>query len=180
VTIEGVVSTPSGAFRSSFEDLGFGVQDVSGGIYVSLPFDRRLSVGQRVRVVGTRGDTQGLAILVPDHPNDVAVLKGREDVPVRPQATGSLGEGTEGWIVRLTGRLVGPVISDLPYGYKLTLNDGTGPAVVFINVETGIDPLALVPGEAFRITGFASQYADHYEIDPRFSQDIQRISPRRQ
>ena len=176
VTIEGVVSTPSGAFQSSFGDVGFAVQDATGGIYVSLPFDLGLRVGQRVRVVGTRGDSQGLAILVPDHPNDVVVLKGREDVPVRAQTTASLGEATEGWIVRLTGRLVGPVTSDLPYGYKLTLNDGSGPAVVFINLETGIDAMALVPGETYRMAGFASQYADHYEIDPRYPRDIQKTS----
>ncbi len=174
VTIEGVVSTPSGAFQSSFGDAGFAVQDATGGIYVSLPFDLGLHVGERVRVVGTRGDSQGLAILVPDHPNDVVVQKGRGDVPVRAQTTASLGEATEGWIVRLTGRLVGPVTSDLPYGYKLTLNDGSGPAVVFINVETGIDAMALVPGDTFRMTGFASQYADHYEIDPRFPADVRR------
>ena len=176
VTIEGVVSTPSGAFQSSFGDVGFAVQDATGGIYVSLPFDLGLRVGQRVRVVGTRGDSQGLAILVPDHPNDVVVLKGREDVPVRAQTTASLGEATEGWIVRLTGRLVGPVTSDLPYGYELTLNDGSGPAVVYINLETGIDAMALVPGETYRMAGFASQYADHYEIDPRYPRDIQKTS----
>jgi len=180
VTIEGVVSTPSGAFQSSFGDVGFAVQDDTGGIYVSLPFDLGLRVGQRVRVVGTRGDSQGLAILVPDHPNDVVVLKGREDVSVRAQTTASLGEATEGWIVRLTGRLVGPATSDLPYGYELTLNDGSGPAVVYINLETGIDAMALVPREMYRMSGFASQYADHYEIDPRYPRDIQRTSPSHQ
>src|SRR6059058_5602549 len=50
VTIEGTVSTPSGAFASSFFDAGFGIQDDRAGIYVSLQTDVHVVPGDRVRV----------------------------------------------------------------------------------------------------------------------------------
>ena len=37
VTIDGVVTVPSGAFSSSTFDQGFAIQDRTGGIYVSVP-----------------------------------------------------------------------------------------------------------------------------------------------
>ena len=37
VTVDGSVTTPSGTFESSFFDKGFGLQDRSAGIYVSMP-----------------------------------------------------------------------------------------------------------------------------------------------
>ena len=43
VTVAGSVTTPSGAFESSFFDKGFALQDRTAGIYVSLPTD--LGVG---------------------------------------------------------------------------------------------------------------------------------------
>src|SRR5690349_6699283 len=52
VTVEGSVTTPSGAFASSFFDVGFGLQDRSAGIYVSLQTNPGLSPGDQVRVTG--------------------------------------------------------------------------------------------------------------------------------
>jgi len=171
-TLEGTVSTPSGAFNSSYYDLGFAVQDRTGGIFVSLPFDLGRVVGQRVRVTGTRADSSGLAIFVPDHPNDVTLLPGRGEIRPRSQTTGSIGEATEGFIVELHARAMGPVAADLPYGYKLTVDDGSGPVLVFINLETGIDPTHYHAGDRLRVIGFSSQYADHYEVDPRSTADL--------
>ena len=39
VTVAGSVTTPSGAFESSFFDKGFGLQDHTAGIYLSLSID---------------------------------------------------------------------------------------------------------------------------------------------
>jgi hypothetical protein len=176
VSIEGVVSTPSGAFNSSFYDRGFALQDHSGGIFISLQYDLGLRVGERIRVSGLRGDSSGLAVVVPGDPNDVRKLVGHGKVNAVAQSTGSIAESTEGWIVEVTGWLTSPVETDLPYGYKLSVDDGSGSAIVFINLDTGIDPTRFHQGEQLRVTGFSSQYADHYEIDPRDAQDIQVVS----
>src|SRR3954463_3481857 len=51
-TIEGNVSTPSGAFAASLFAAGFGMQDDRAGIYVSLQSDVHVVPGDRVRVTG--------------------------------------------------------------------------------------------------------------------------------
>jgi hypothetical protein len=56
VTVEAVVATPPGAFRSSTEDEGFAVEDASGaGLYVRTDLGTNLRVGRRVRVTGFSG-----------------------------------------------------------------------------------------------------------------------------
>jgi len=176
VSIEGTVSTPSGVFNSSFYDRGFAVQDRLAGIFVSLQYDLGMKVGQKVRVTGAIGDSNGLALLVPGHPNDVQVLPGVGELEPLVCATGSVNETTEGRLVTVTGQITQSVVSDLPYGYKFLVDDGSGALMIFINIETGIDPSVYTQGTRVRITGFSSQYADHYEIDPRFPRDLHILS----
>ncbi len=172
VTVEGVVTTPSGAFNSSFYDRGFALQDRTGGLFVSLQYDLQLRPGQKVRVTGAIGDSNGLLTLVPIHPDEVKVLPGKGEVEPRELRTVKVGEATEGQLVQVAGRVTKAPESDLPYGYKLYVDDGSGAVVVFVNVETNIDAMALSAGQQVRVVGFSSQYEDHYEIDPRFPRDV--------
>jgi len=66
VTIDGVVTVPSGAFSSSTFDQGFAIQDSTGGIYVSTAANLGFELRQQVRVTGTLADTvlPGLLVLV--------------------------------------------------------------------------------------------------------------------
>ena len=173
LSIEGTVTTPSGAFNSSFYDLGFAIQDRTAGIFISLPLvDTHLTVGQKVRVTGAIGDSNGLTLLVPLHPNDVQVLRGKGEVKPLAVVTGNINETTEGRLVVIHGTITQPVVADLPYGYKLVVDDGSGAITVFINLETGIDVSQYLPEQRVHVTGFSSEYAGHYEIDPRFPADI--------
>jgi hypothetical protein len=134
VTVEGTVSTSSGAFASSFFDAGFGMQDERAGIYVSLQTDLHVMPGDRVRVTGVLADSFGLLVLLPDDPGDVD-RRGHQRPPEgRRVATGAVGESTEGLVSRL----------------------------------------AL--GERVKITGFSSQFEADFEIDPRFPQDVVRLT----
>ena len=63
--------------------------------------------------------------------------------------------------------------SDLPYGYKFAVDDGSGEVQIFVNVQTGIDVSHLVLDQLVSVTGFSSQFETHYEIDPRRPADIQ-------
>ena len=65
--------------------------------------------------------------------------------------------------------------SDLPYGYKLSVDDGSGSVPVFVNVQTGIDVSSLKPGQKVRVIGFSSQFGTHYEIDPRWPLDVRVV-----
>src|SRR5436190_1405252 len=57
-------------------------------------------------------------------------------------ATSAVGDATEGRIVRVVGRITTGPTSDLPYGFKLFVDDGSGAVLVFVNVQTGITRFA--------------------------------------
>jgi hypothetical protein len=172
VTVDGTVSTPSGAFESSFFDVGFGLQDREAGIYVSMQTDLHVVPGDRVRVSGVLADSFGLLVLIPDVATDVTRL-GHSHAPTpQREATASIGESTEGLLVRVNARVTQAPTSDLPYGYKFTVDDGSGPLQIFVNTQTGIDLLPLSVGKKLKISGFSSQFDDHYEIDPRSQDDV--------
>lgn len=176
VTIDGSVTVPSGAFSSSTFDQGFAIQDRSGGIYVSTPDNLGFTTRQQVRVTGRLADTvlPGLLVLV-----DVTAVKahGRgPKVQPLPVATGDVGEDTEGQLVTITGTITQPIINDLPFGFIVFINDGSGEVHAFVCASTGIDVSGLAPGQTVEITGFSGQFADSFEVDPRFQEDIRIVT----
>ena len=175
VTVDGVATTPSGRFESSFFDKGFGLQDRGAGIYVSVAVDLGITPRTQVRVTGTLRDSFGLLILVPDDPAAVVVHGKGPQVRPRLLATGAVGEGSEGRLVRVVAVITQAPMSDLPYGFKFFVDDGSGELTIFVNTQTGIDLTGLAPGQAVSVIGFSSQFDTHYEIDPRFPTDISRL-----
>ncbi len=172
VTVDGSVTTPSGAFESSFFDKGFGLQDRSGGIYVSLQTNLNVAPRRQARVTGTLTDSFGLLLLVPSSPSDVKLHGAGPRVAPRFVTTGGVSEATEGLLVRVVGTITQAPASDLPYGYKFYVNDGSGELTIFVNTQTGIDLSDLEVGQIVIVTGFSSQFDTHYEIDPRFPMDV--------
>jgi hypothetical protein len=82
--------------------------------------------------------------------------------------TGEVGETTEGTIVRVTGRAVTPLVRDLPYGYKLWIDDGSGRLQLFVAASAGDLGLAKARvGSTVTATGFSGQYDAAYEVVPR-------------
>ena len=176
VTIDGVVTVPSGAFSSSTFDQGLAIQDRTGGIYVSVPDNLGFELRQQVRVTGTLADTvlPGLLVLV-----DVTAIKAHGSGPkVRPLpvATGDVGEATEGRLVTITGTITQPVLNDLPFGFIIFMDDGSGEVHSFVCASTGIDVSSLVPGQTIEVTGFSGQFADSFEVDPRTQSDIRIVN----
>ena len=172
VTVDGSVTTPSGAFESSFFDLGFGLQDRSAGIFISLQTNLGVAPRRQARVTGTLQSSAGLLVLVPASPSDVKLHGAGPKVPVEWVTTGGVGESTEGRIVRVVGTITQAPSSDLPFGYKFFVDDGSGEVQIFVNTQTGIDLSGLTVGQTVSVTGFSSQFETHYEIDPRFPADI--------
>ena len=175
VTIDGVVTVPSGAFNSSTFDQGFAIQDRTGGIYISVPDNNGFGLRQQVRVTGKLADTvlPGLLVLV-----DVTEIKQHGSGPKvqpLPVATGDVGEDTEGKLVRITGTITQPIINDLPFGFIIFINDGSGEVHSFVCASTGIDVSGLRPGQTLEITGFSGQFDDHSEVDPRVPSDIKAV-----
>jgi hypothetical protein len=135
-----------------------------------------LALRQQVRVTGTLADTvlPGLLVLV-----DVTDVKAHGSGPkVRPLpvATGDVNETTEGKLVTITGTITQPVVNDLPFGFIIFINDGSGEVHSFVCASTGIDVSGLSPGQTVEITGFSGQFANDFEVDPRTQADI-RVLP---
>ncbi|NUT49185.1 MAG: hypothetical protein HOV94_18025 [Saccharothrix sp.] len=172
VTVEGTATTPSGAFESSFFDKGFAIQDRAAGIYVSVAADLHVAPRDRVRVTGVLRDSFGLLVLVPADPGAVRVRGKGPEVRPRRLATGAVGEATEGLLVRVVATVTRAPESDLPYGFKFAVDDGSGELTIFVNTQTGVDLTGLTTGRTVRVTGFSSQFDTHYEIDPRLPSDI--------
>ena len=184
VKVYGVVSTPSGAFESSFYDKGFGLQDQSAGIYISTQtLFNMAKPPKRAYVTGVLKDQSGLLVIVPAdtaavqfpigfvNPADAATIA------PKPLKTADVGEANEGWIVQVSGKITQAPASDAPYGFKFSVDDGSGEALIFVNVQTGIAMSSITAGQTVSVTGFSSQYDTHHEIDPRSPADITAAKP---
>ncbi len=164
VTVEGIVTVPSGVI-----DAGFAMQDASGGIYVA-DSSGHWRTGTRMRVTGRLASSHGLLTVAP-----AAVRRiGRGRVP-RPRRlrTSAVGERTEGRLVTVRGTAVDSVQNDLPYGHKLWIDDGSGRVQVFFPAGAGaFDFAAIRRGTRVTATGFSGQYDQAYEVMPRWRTDV--------
>lgn len=176
VTVEGSVTVPSGTFSSSTFDQGFGLQDETGGIYVSTSENPNLNFHRRVQVTGEVGDDGfGLTVIRPASLADVVPLGGASPVEPTPLATGDVSEATEGLLVEITGTLSRPIVNDLPFGYQVFVDDGSGETQIFIPASTGINPFTipfLVNGAEITAVGYSGQFLSQYEVLPRNRGDI--------
>ena len=154
----------------------FAIQDRTGGIYVSVPDNLGLALRQQFRVTGTLADTVLPGLLVLVDVTDVKTHGSGPKVRPLPVAIGDVNETTEGKLVTITGTITQPVVNDLPFGFIIFINDGSGEVHSFVCASTGIDVSGLSPGQTVEITGFSGQFANDFEVDPRTQADI-RVLP---
>ena len=164
VTVEGVVTVRAGTF-----DAGFALQDATGGIYVTRADGIAPEIGERLRVEGRAVAPHSQAGVEPA----ALVALGIANSPVPLEsATGAVGPATEGRLVAVRGRVTGDVIDDQPWGWKLYLDDGSGPLLIFVATGTHIDARVLRAGQNLRIVGFSGRYEQHTELLQRGPRDI--------
>lgn len=175
VTIDGSITVQSGAFSSSTFDQGFAIQDHTGGIYVSVPDNLGFAPRQQVRLTGQLADTVLPGLLVLINVTDVKAHGSGPKVEPLPVATGAVGEATEGKLVRIRGTITQPIINDLPFGFIIFVNDGSGEVHSFVCASTGINVSGLSQGQTIEVTGFSGQFGDAFEVDPRFQSDIKVV-----
>lgn len=173
VTVNGTATTPSGWAESSSFDKGFGLQDHSAGIYVSIAVDLNIVPRTRMRVTGELRDNGfGLLVLAPADPSLVRVHGKGPQIRPELRATGAVDESTEGSLVRVVGTITQAPVSDLPFGFIFLVDDGSGELTIFVTTQPDIDLSGLAVGQTVSVTGFSSQFDTHYEINPRFQSDI--------
>ncbi|GIH04035.1 hypothetical protein Rhe02_21020 [Rhizocola hellebori] len=171
VTVYATATTPSGWLESSSFDKGFGLQDHSAGIYVSVAVDLAIAPRDKVLVTGQLRDSFGLLQLAAD-PSQVHVRGKGSRIHPRRTATGAVNEATEGSLVRVAGAVTQAPVSDLPYGYIFHLDDGSGDLTIFVSTQPNIDLSGVTIGKTVAVTGFSGQFDTHYEVNPRFQSDI--------
>jgi uncharacterized protein YdeI (BOF family) len=171
-TVKGTVTVPSGAFVSSTYDQGFAIQDKTGGIYVSTQTNNHLKLGDTAEVTGVLGQSFGLTIITPTGNQSVRTKRDDNNITPKRIATGSVNEASEGRLVTINGNVSQAVTSDLPYGYKFYVNDGSGEIQVFISTSCNLDLTQMSLGTAVSITGFSGQFDTTYEVQPRIQKDL--------
>jgi hypothetical protein len=164
VTVRGTVTVPSNAF-----DAGFAIQDGNAGIYVLDSAGAVRALGAEVEVSGTLVDSFGLLAI---QPSAVASLGNGKRVKPHKQRTGAVGEATEGRLLELHGTMVGDLVDDSPFGFKLDIDDGSGPIQIFLFPGTGISTAGLVDGASIHVVCFSNQFDAFFECDPRRPADL--------
>jgi len=174
-TIKGTVTVPSGAFVSSTYDQGFAIQDKTGGIYISTQTNHHLKLGDTAEVTGVLGQSYGLTIVTPSSGRSVLIKRDEDKVSPQRIATARVNEASEGKLITIHGNVSQAVSSDLPYGYKFYVNDGTGEIQVFVSTSCNLDLSQMALGQKVSITGFSGQFDTTYEVQPRIQKDIKLL-----
>jgi DNA/RNA endonuclease YhcR with UshA esterase domain len=172
VTVQGTVTVPSGAFSSS-TPFGYALQDNGAGIYIVdsvAPMEGEYKSGELVTVTGRIEEINNLLVIR----ETTATKKGTGNVitPIHVK-TGNVSESHEGMIVN-TGGVIDSLDSDLPYGYKIYINDGSGRLIIFVNTSAGFlsDTIHWRVSDSISVTGFLAQYGTKYEVEPCKGTDI--------
>jgi len=174
VHVRGRVTAPPGVLGERALYIG----DETAGVQIYLDEKgaalQALDEGTRVLVIGRLKDYHGEREIVVTRMDDLrAEGPGPRLAPV-DVATGALGEGVEGRLVRLRGRVV------TAGGPTVTLDDGSGPARVVVLRATGIRRPWFDRGAWLAVVGIAGQYArrapwaDGYRLLPRYARDFGR------
>jgi hypothetical protein len=86
--------------------------------------------------------------------------------------TGDVGPANEGKLVAVHGKIVGDIVDDRPWGWKIYLDDGSGKLLVFVATTTGIDVSHIRAGQMLNVIGLSGHYEQHIELLPRTLADV--------
>lgn len=172
VTIQGTITVASGTFSSS-TPYGYALQDSTAGIYIidSIPpMEGEFKSGEMVMVTGVVEEISNLLAIR----ETTATKTGTGNViTLIPVNTGNVNESYEGMIVYTSG-IIESLRNDLPYGYKIYINDGSGLLNIFVNTSAGFlgDTTQWRVSDSISVIGFSAQYGAEYEVEPVMRQDI--------
>ena len=198
ITTTGFVSVEPGILESTTAESGFALQDLSGGIYVTvdpaLGLDlSELRLGRSVQITGTVGTLNGLNTLALESAEDLiasssggflffpqtltmAELNNTDSTPERVATVvttvADIVEDPGG-----SGLAVVPVEdgSSNLLGWEMNLEDGSGTGLSFMNASadhTADQWPFLTAGQQVKMTGLLFNDGSGYEIAPRGPYDI--------
>ncbi|PRQ01276.1 hypothetical protein ENSA7_58810 [Enhygromyxa salina] len=174
VTVEGYASVAPGTFNSATGELGFAIQDASGGVYVKTADVLDFPLDTTVQVTGVLGQMNQLRV-IEAVAADIVASDGGQPVAPMDAATGDIDEDLEGLLVKISGTVTQDLEDDAPYGLKLYVDDGSGEVQVFIHLVDGvgvIETAGLAIDDTVEVVGLVAQYETTYEIAPRHAADL--------
>lgn len=172
--VEGSVTYVPGTYNAS----GWALQDASGGIAVFYTPAPSVQLYDRVRLVAARGNNRGEEQLGTPVYYFQNLGSGPAVTPL-PFTTGQIASGnTQGWLSVITGTISG--LGACSGNYQFNVDDGSGAAVVFVDLDTAIDVCALgaVNGGPISVIGYSTEFTNTvpptitYEVKPRFPADV--------
>jgi cell division septation protein DedD len=175
-TIEGVSLT-----ASDFTDGGGYVVDATGGIAV-LVTDASFGRGATLHVTGELDDRYHQRTLRVSGADLVVLGAGSDPAPIG-LATGAVGEGVEGRLVRMAGAVDGSP-TQLSGALAFDVDDGSGVARVVVTDASGIDTAGWVSGSAVDLVAVVGQRdssgtgTEGYRVMPRDPADVISLRPR--
>jgi hypothetical protein len=174
VTVRGQVTVPPPLFG---EETLY-IQDSTGGIMIYTSKDDYLPLAEGDWVVlrGEAYDYHGEREIRIYRDSDLLLHQGAAE-PLKPTVikTGQVDEDHEGLLVMIAGRVVGYE------RYAIHLDDGTGPARVYIKRGTDIEKPWVEEGQTFSVVGIVSQYTQEkpyeggYRLLPRYPSDLLQL-----
>ncbi|MGZ8481759.1 MAG: lamin tail domain-containing protein [Candidatus Limnocylindria bacterium] len=173
VTIEATALT-----GSTFSDGGGHLADDSGGIAVIVE-DGSFNGGSRLVVSGTLDDRFAQRT-IRARAADVRVLGPGSAPQPTIVTTGSIGEATEGRLVRLPAT-VRAAPTALSAALAFEVDDGSGAARVVVGSATGVDTASWATGATIEIVGIVGQRdssgtgTSGYRVQPRSQADVLRV-----
>jgi hypothetical protein len=172
VTIQGTITVASGTFSSSTL-YGYALQDSTAGIYIIdsvPPMEGEFKSGEMVMVTGVIEEISNLLAIRETTASKTGI--GNVITPLNVK-TGNVNESHEGMIVN-TGGIIYSLHNDLPYGYKIYINDGSGLLNIFVNTSAGLlgDTTQWKVSDSISVIGFSAQYGTEYEVEPVVRKDI--------
>ncbi len=171
--VEGQVIVTPGTYNPS----SWALQDASGGIVAFLTSVPNVTRDEIVRLMATRGSFNNEEEFV----DPVYYIESFGlGAPVVPSVytTGDVASGlSEGWLTQIEGTISN--LTGCSGTYDFTVDDGTGPAIIFVDSDTGVNVCAMggTNGMTIRVTGFSSQFNADFELKPRDPNDIQLFLP---
>ncbi|HEV8545912.1 MAG TPA: hypothetical protein VGQ64_06440 [Candidatus Limnocylindrales bacterium] len=179
VSVTGVVTAEAG--RLGTPPL-IAIQDSSGGIVVRLPDGvSGPARGARVEVHGPLADPYGQLEVRPTTTGFRVSGTGVLPDPTSADA-GSLGEGTEGQLVAITGIVDGRPTKATSGDITFYLEVSAGQVRIVADASSRLTPDSMVVGATYRVIGVAGQRAsrkgalDGYRVWPRDAADLTLIA----
>jgi uncharacterized repeat protein (TIGR01451 family) len=175
--VEGRVTYMPGTYNTT----GWALQDSSGGIAVAYTPVPSITLGDRVRLVATRGNNHGEEQLTAPVPYSQILGSGPEVTPL-PFTTGQIASGnTQGWLSVITGTISG--LDACSSDYQFNVDDDSGAAVVFVDGTTAVDvcTLGAVNGGPISVIGYSTELTNTmpptitYEVKPRRPADVKLL-----